>query len=165
MRTIAGHLLLPGENDACETRPGCIQFDAEEILEVELFSDPETRLDETADNTLICPGFIDAHLHLPQFDSIGAAGMPLLPWLNEVIFPAEIRWNDLDYSQGMIERVIRQCAAVGTTALCAYSTVSYPATIAALEAFRAKGFRGRHRSGSDGLRSASAAFATRHSVG
>lgn len=141
MRTIVGQLLLTNDSGQCETRPGQIVLEGDVIRDVAPFDDASA-VPQTARETLICPGFVDAHLHLPQFDSMGAAGMPLLPWLNEVIFPAETRWNDLQYAQEMIGRVIRQCVSVGTTAICAFSTVSNQATLAALEAFAAKGFRG-----------------------
>ncbi|MEL6109062.1 MAG: amidohydrolase family protein [Planctomycetota bacterium] len=141
MRTLVGQLLMTDGVGRCETRPGRVHLDEETIGDVELFADASAIPDPHRD-TLICPGFVDAHLHLPQFDSIGAAGMPLLPWLNKVIFPAESRWNDLLFAQEMIQRVIRQCLSVGTTAICAFSTVSHDATLAALEAFAARGFRG-----------------------
>lgn len=141
MRTLVGQLLLPAEDGVCETRLGRVHLQDDTIAEVEFLPESES-IDEGARSILICPGFVDAHLHLPQFDSIGAAGMPLLPWLNEVIFPAEIRWNDEAFAQGMIDRVLRQCLSVGTTAVCAYSTVSYEATLSALKAFGAVGFRG-----------------------
>ncbi|MEO1525815.1 MAG: amidohydrolase family protein [Planctomycetota bacterium] len=141
MRTISGQLLLPAGGQRCETRPGRISIEDGVIREVEPFSNA-SEIDATGRDTLLCPGFIDAHLHLPQFDSIGAAGMPLLPWLNQVIFPAEMRWNQIDDAESMIRRVIQQCLAAGTTGICAFSTVSHEATLAALQAFQAKGFRG-----------------------
>ncbi len=42
---------------------------------------------------LIVPAFTDAHMHVPQIDSVGCDGMPLLEWLDRVIFPAESWWE------------------------------------------------------------------------
>lgn len=42
---------------------------------------------------LITPGFIDAHIHLPQIDSVGCDGMPLLHWLDTIVYPAEAWWG------------------------------------------------------------------------
>jgi guanine deaminase len=141
MLTLGGQILLSGPGQSATTRPGVVEIDHEQIVGVE-FGPISPSVDVGSENTLICPGLIDTHLHLPQFDSIGAAGMRLLPWLSEVIFPAEIRWNDIAFAKSMIKRVANQCLAVGTTGICAYATVSHEATIAALLAFREIGFRG-----------------------
>lgn len=42
---------------------------------------------------LIVPGFVDAHVHLPQYPAAGLYGMDLLDWLNTYIFPAEKRFT------------------------------------------------------------------------
>ncbi len=42
---------------------------------------------------IISPAFTDAHIHLPQIESIGCDGMELLDWLERVIFPAEQWWG------------------------------------------------------------------------
>jgi len=141
MKTFGGQLLLTTDDGRVDLVPGTVQTDRGRIVAVhpgEVFHGAD-RGDES---TLICPGFVDTHLHLPQFDSIGATGMPLLQWLHQVIFPAEARWNDLEFAHSMIQRVIRQCLSVGTTAICAYATVSHQATLAALQAFSRCGFRG-----------------------
>jgi guanine deaminase len=141
MTTVGGHILQPTDDGRAEIAAGVVEFNGARINQVTLGDIPAS-VDHGDDRTLICPGFIDAHLHLPQFDSIGATGMPLLQWLHQVIFPAEARWNDLAFAERMIERVIGQCLAVGTTGICGYATVSHPAAMAALEAFSRRGFRG-----------------------
>ncbi|MEM1107559.1 MAG: amidohydrolase family protein [Planctomycetota bacterium] len=147
---LAGHLLLT-DAPRNEARPGhtrlatgTVRLDGEQIAEViecppEAF--PKT-IDAGGADTLICPGFIDTHLHLPQFDIVGAHGRPLLDWLDEFTFPAERKWEDADYARGMTRRVVDQLLAHGTTGICAYSTVHYDATRAALETARDAGMRG-----------------------
>ncbi|HMN97337.1 MAG TPA: amidohydrolase family protein [Phycisphaerales bacterium] len=44
------------------------------------------------DGRLVVPGFIDAHVHLPQVRAIGCVRTDLLAWLDEVIFPLEMTW-------------------------------------------------------------------------
>ena len=110
----------------------------EEVVEGEL---PQ-KFDAGGPGCLISPGFIDTHLHLPQFDMIGAHGMPLLTWLEEVTFPAERKWRDPDYARVMTERVVGQCIAHGTTGICAFSSVHHEATLAALEVAAQTGLRG-----------------------
>ncbi len=91
---------------------------------------------------VICPGFIDAHLHIPQFDSIGFDGMTLLDWLHSVIFPAERKWEDADFARAMADRVAHRLLSHGTTGICAYGSVHHNGTRAAIEAIAAHGIRG-----------------------
>ncbi|QDV46294.1 Guanine deaminase [Stieleria neptunia] len=141
MITLGGQILQSGPDGHATIRPGVVEIAEDRIVGVEFGNVPGT-VDHGDFDTLICPGFIDTHLHLPQFDAIGAAGLRLLPWLREVIFPAERCWNDLGFAQAMIDRVARQCLAVGTTGVCAYATVAHDAAMTALKAFREIGFRG-----------------------
>jgi cytosine/adenosine deaminase-related metal-dependent hydrolase len=46
------------------------------------------------DNALLLPGFIDAHVHYPQLDIVGAHGEQLLEWLDRYVFPTEARFGD-----------------------------------------------------------------------
>lgn len=91
--------------------------------------------------TLVFPGFIDAHVHLPQFDSIGADGLDLLAWLERVIFPAEARWADPAYAGEMSGRAAARMLSVGTTGAAAYATVHHESAIAAAEALHHAGLR------------------------
>lgn len=91
---------------------------------------------------LICPGFIDAHLHLPQFDSIGVDGLTLLDWLQTAIFPAEVRWQDPDFAGHMAARVARRLLAAGTTGVAAYASVHHEGTRNAMHALNSAGMRG-----------------------
>ncbi|WP_168564856.1 amidohydrolase family protein [Crateriforma spongiae] len=94
------------------------------------------------DDCVIMPGLVDAHLHLPQFDVIGAHGTTLLRWLNESVFPAESLWSAPEYAAAMTERVIRQLHGVGTTAIAAYATVHHQGTMAALRTAQRMGVKG-----------------------
>lgn len=121
--------------------PGTLTIDGPVITQVDL-----TGIDPDADlggpDFLLCPGFIDTHLHLPQFEMIGAHGMPLLSWLQTVTFPAERRWQDANFARAMTHRVIDQCFSNGTTSICAYATVHAEATAAALEVATERGISG-----------------------
>jgi guanine deaminase len=140
---LAGQLLRNDEARPGRVRlvPGHVRLEDERIAEVVEGKVP-TSCDAGGPEALICPGFIDTHLHLPQFDTIGAHGRPLLDWLDGVTFPAERRWEDTDYARGMTRRVVDQLLAHGTTGLCAYATVHHDATHAALEVVRDAGLRG-----------------------
>lgn len=71
---------------------------------------------------LISPGFIDAHLHLPQIDAIGYDGMELLPWLQRVIYPAERHWADENATIAQITRAYSAMLRAGTLGYAAFLT-------------------------------------------
>lgn len=141
MQTLGGQILQSSPEGLATIQPGVLTIDQGVIVDLQ-WGTISQHVDWGGPECLICPGFIDSHLHLPQFDAIGAIGMPLLPWLSKIIFPAEIRWNDPDYAQSMIQRVMAQCVSVGTTGVCAYATSEHSGVMLALDAFAKAGFRG-----------------------
>ena len=45
---------------------------------------------------LIIPGFVDLHLHAPQFPNMGlGVDKELIPWLNKYTFPEESKYSNL----------------------------------------------------------------------
>lgn len=137
---VAGQLLLESDGTT-RLSPGYVRVKdgaIEEVAEGEIPSNPDVGGPEF----LITPGLIDTHVHLPQFDTIGAHGLPLLEWLSGVTFPGEARWADADYAVAMTGRVAEQLLAHGTTSVCAYSSVHHAATAAAIETLLSAGVRG-----------------------
>src|SRR5262245_26031655 len=49
------------------------------------------------DGKTIVPGFIDTHVHLPQFGIKGKGSGELLAWLNAYTYPEEARFADPEY--------------------------------------------------------------------
>jgi len=140
---IAGALLLPdtlGERPGVRLAQGWLRTEGGLVVEVHEGGLPAS-FDLGGDGYLISPGFIDTHMHLPQFDLIGAHGMSLLDWLDRVTFPNEARWADADYAAAMTERVIDQMLSVGTTSFVGYATVHHEATKRALGCCAARGLR------------------------
>lgn len=153
--TLRGWLLLP---DAVADMPprvrlayGSIRLEAGTIASIEeddaATDDPGTTISHAfaairASDPVILPGLVDGHLHLPQFDSIGVAGLELLDWLEQVIFPAEAKWESPDYARAMARRVGATLASVGTTSIAAFSTVHAASTQAAIDELGAMGFSG-----------------------
>lgn len=64
---------------------------------------------------LLVPGFVDAHVHLPQFRVRGRFQAALLPWLREHIWPEEARCADLPYLRDVARGFRDGCLAAGTT--------------------------------------------------
>jgi guanine deaminase len=140
---IAGTLLLPdaeGDVPGVRLAEGWLRTEGGRIVEVHEGGLPAS-FDLGGDGHLISPGFIDTHMHLPQFDLIGAHGMSLLDWLDQVTFPNESRWADAEYAGAMTERVIDQLVSVGTTSFVGYATVHHEATQRALDCCARRGLR------------------------
>ena len=86
------------------------------------------------DRSLICPGFVDAHIHLPQIDAIGCDSLELLDWLEQVIYPAETRWADQPFAEAMAVRAHQQMIRSGTLGYAGYLTSHLHSTVAVLKA-------------------------------
>ncbi len=138
---ITGNLLLPNSGHRVRLAQGWLRLHQGHIAEIHegALSDHPDAIGDA--DTLISPGLIDTHVHLPQFDIIGAHGMQLLDWLDQVTFPAEARWARTSYAEAMMERVLDQFLAHGTTSFLAYGTVHHEATRAALTATKKRGLR------------------------
>ncbi|HWJ73322.1 MAG TPA: guanine deaminase [Kaistia sp.] len=72
---------------------------------------------------ILSPGFIDAHVHYPQMEMIGAAGEELLAWLEAFTFPAEGRFADPAHADEVAGRFLRELLRAGTTTAAVYCTV------------------------------------------
>ncbi|MDY0881607.1 guanine deaminase [Dongia soli] len=72
---------------------------------------------------LILPGFIDAHVHFPQYRLLAAPGKDLLDWLRRFTFPEEARYSDPAYGAATASVFIDRLFQHGTTAASAYCSV------------------------------------------
>ncbi|MEM6750561.1 MAG: amidohydrolase family protein [Planctomycetota bacterium] len=141
---LRGALVLPDDAHPGRVRlaQGRVRLEDGRVAGVEL-DDADGLAGLPADAPLISPAFTDAHVHLPQFPIVGAHGRPLLDWLAEVTFPAEMRWQDTDRARADIDGVIDRLLSVGTVGIGAYATVHHEAADAALELCQARGLRAR----------------------
>jgi guanine deaminase len=73
---------------------------------------------------LILPGFIDGHIHFPQVRVLGAYGNQLLDWLQQWIFPEELKYRDRDYAREAARHFFDDLLAGGTTTCLAFTTSS-----------------------------------------
>ncbi|MEL7126508.1 MAG: guanine deaminase [Pseudomonadota bacterium] len=90
------------------------------------------------DGHLICPGFVDAHVHYPQTAIIASWGKRLIDWLNTYTFPEEMRFDDPAYAAEIAGRYLDLALAHGTTSVASYCTI-HPGSVDAL--FDAAAFR------------------------
>ncbi len=117
---IQGRLLI--DPDAKAER-GWLRVDRGRIVELEMGDPPASAgmPDLGGRDRVISPAFFDAHTHLPQVDSVGCDGLPLLEWLARVIFPAE-EWWGRGAARSMARTAIRRLALEGTCGFAGYLT-------------------------------------------
>ncbi|MGB0597387.1 MAG: amidohydrolase family protein [Rubripirellula sp.] len=143
---LTGQLLIEDGSGGCHLQPGHVRLDGEIIAEISL-NEPPPKGDRSIQDVfgghdcLICPGFIDAHLHLSQFGIIGAHGLPLLRWLAEFTFPEENKWNDPELAASTTATALEELLSHGTTGIAAYATVHHEATWRCLQVAEQKGVR------------------------
>lgn len=80
---------------------------------------------------LLLPGFVDAHVHYPQTEMIGAFGEQLLEWLTTYTFPVESQFADAEYAQEIAQFFVNQLISHGTTTALVFCTL-HPASVEAL---------------------------------
>ena len=80
---------------------------------------------------LILPGFVDAHLHFPQYRMIAAYGKDLLDWLNRYTFIEEQRFADAAVARPAAKLFLDELARNGITSCLAFSTI-HPVALDAL---------------------------------
>ncbi len=72
---------------------------------------------------LILPGFIDAHVHMPQMQVIASYGAELLDWLNTYTFPEETKFRDTQHGRRIARLFLDEMVRQGTTTVAAYCSV------------------------------------------
>ncbi len=85
---------------------------------------------------LIIPGFVDLHLHAPQYPNQGLGlDKELLPWLNTYTFPEEAKYGDLEYAEKVYRRFIKDLWRHGTTSAVVFSSVHKESTKLLMDLF------------------------------
>ena len=83
-----------------------------------------TRLDG-----FVLPGFVDLHVHAPQYPQLGQAlDIPLQDWLQRYTFPLEARYADLVFAGQAYAALVDDLLAGGTTTAVYFGTIHGPAT-------------------------------------
>ncbi|MCX7559091.1 guanine deaminase [Sulfitobacter sp. F26204] len=84
---------------------------------------PEAAVTSYGADHLICPGFVDAHVHYPQTAMIASWGKRLIDWLNDYTFPEEMRLSDPTYAAAISARYLDLTLAHGTTTVASFCTI------------------------------------------
>ncbi|KAH7035555.1 uncharacterized protein B0I36DRAFT_429643 [Microdochium trichocladiopsis] len=81
------------------------------------------------DGQFFFPGFIDTHVHAPQYPNVGIFGKStLLDWLNTYTFPMESSMACLSKARRVYSQCIRKSLSHGTTTASYFATIHVPAT-------------------------------------
>lgn len=99
--------------------------------------------DKGKDVSFFFPGFIDTHIHAPQYPNAGIFGKStLLDWLNTYTFPLEASLGaDPARARRVYARCVRRTLGHGTTTAAYYATVDVAATNTLVDACLARGQR------------------------
>ncbi|OAA80871.1 guanine deaminase [Akanthomyces lecanii RCEF 1005] len=83
----------------------------------------------TKESQFFFPGFIDTHIHAPQYPNAGIFGKTtLLDWLEKHTFPMEASLKDLAKARKVYTAVVRRTLSHGTTTAAYYATIDVAAT-------------------------------------
>jgi guanine deaminase len=150
VKAFRGAILSVGTDPTID--PGAIRYDADGLLVVEdgiivargPCADLAPRFAAVPTEHLrglIVPGFVDAHVHYPQMDSIAAYGEQLLDWLERHIFPAEMAFADPAHAQTVAGLFCDELLRHGTTSALVFATVHAASVDALFEAALARRMR------------------------
>ena len=79
---------------------------------------------------ILLPGFIDLHIHAPQWPQAGLAlDDELSHWLNNFTFPLESKYKDINYAREVYTDLVKTLLANGTTSAMYFGTIHNEATI------------------------------------
>ncbi|MEC2075807.1 guanine deaminase [Metabacillus fastidiosus] len=96
-----------------------------------------------AEGQYFLPGFVDLHVHAPQWAQSGTAlDIPLYDWLNTYTFPIESKFANLDFAKNVYEDVVNTLIANGTTTALYFATVHKEASLLLAQICAEKGQRG-----------------------
>lgn len=77
----------------------------------------------------VLPGFVDLHVHAPQYPQLGKAlNVPLEDWLQVYTFPLEARYADPDFAREHYDFLVGDLLANGTTTALYFATIHPEAT-------------------------------------
>ena len=92
--------------------------------------------------SFMLPGFVDLHIHAPQYPQLGIAlHVPLEVWLRTHTFPLEARYADIAFAEQAYSALIDDLLALGTTTAVFFATIHREATKGLADFCLQKGIR------------------------
>lgn len=88
------------------------------------------RLVHLARGQYLLPGFVDLHVHAPQWPQLGKAlDQPLEVWLQRYTFPLEARYADTAFAREVYDSLVATLLRHGTTTAVYFATTHVEATV------------------------------------
>ena len=90
----------------------------------------EDQIHVLGEKEFLMPGFVDTHIHAPQYVIGGKAlNLPLLEWLEKYTFPTEARFKDMQFASDVYHRAVSRVLRNGTTCACYFATIHRTASV------------------------------------
>lgn len=142
MRTLLGTLLNPGSSGQCQViKDGEVRIGGDGKI-VSVGASGAKTSDAAGDSDCwILPGFVDAHLHVPQWDRRGIDGLSLFDWHEKVGFPAERRLVDREVATKLADDFVTGMIANGTTTIVGFGSPFASEVDATFNVFAKRGLR------------------------
>jgi guanine deaminase len=146
LKIFRGQILNPATEDRYTFRmDGAIVVDKSgTIVGVGEFQETKQRHPQAmivdSSNRLILPGFVDTHVHLPQYGALALYGKELLEWLKTYIYPAEREFTS-EAANTLCPLFFRSLLANGVTTAAIYCSVQKESTHVAFEWAEKTGMR------------------------
>lgn len=78
----------------------------------------------------LLPGFIDLHIHAPQWPNAGLAlDRSLNEWLNTYTFPLEAKYQEIDFAKSVYNNLVQELVNNGTTTALYFGTIHNQANL------------------------------------
>lgn len=102
-----------------------------------------SKFQEILKGEYLLPGFIDLHVHAPQWPQSGLAlDKPLYDWLNTYTFPLEAKYKDTNFAEKVYSHLVDELLSLGTTTVLYFGTIHKEANLKLAEICAKKGQRG-----------------------
>ncbi|KAL0488444.1 guanine deaminase, partial [Acrasis kona] len=80
-------------------------------------------------NEFLIPGFVDTHIHAPQYTYMGSAtDEPLMTWLHKYTFPAESKFQSTEHARVVYKKLVNDLLKHGTTTALFFATIHLEST-------------------------------------
>ena len=122
--------------------PGHLACADGKIVSVGAGPPPHGKPDVQLHEGFLVPGFVDLHIHAPQYPQLGKAlDCPLEEWLTRYAFPLEARYADAAFAHKSYHALVSDLAANGTTTAVMYGTIHEAANRVLVDACLEGGLR------------------------
>ncbi len=139
--TYQSHQLICIDNHGYIDR--LVTSDDPDFDQIRQSADKANKLLSLSDTQFVLPGFIDLHIHAPQWPNAGLAlDRPLNEWLDTYTFPLEAKYQDTDFAKLVYSDLVDELLRNGTTTALYFGTIHNAANLALAQACVEHGQRG-----------------------